>query len=189
MEEPPRTALAIDPALIELCKRGDLSGYERVYRLLGPRLRSLAWNMLGSPTDADDAVQETFLKVFRSISNIRADATFTTWVFRILVNTCRDMLRARNARGENNAPDVNGMEEVFFRSRAADPSLRHSIETALRLLNPRHREVFLMAEVEGLKHAEIAGILDIPVGTSKSWLFEAKRALQSHLTIRKEPQS
>ena len=80
------------------CRAGDLHAYERLYRLQGARMRNLARNLLGTQSDAEDAVQETFLKIQRSIATFRGQSSFVTWTFRILVNTCHDLRRSRTRR-------------------------------------------------------------------------------------------
>src|SRR5271167_4235495 len=89
-----------DTALAAACRAGDLHAYERLYRLEGARMRNLARNLLGTQSDAEDAVQETFLKVQRSIASFRGQSSFVTWTFRILVNTCHDLRRSRMRRKE-----------------------------------------------------------------------------------------
>lgn len=169
-----RVEPATDLHWVEECKRGSLGAFEQLYQQHGSRLKSIAYNLLGNRSDAEDAVQEAFLKVYRSIGSFQGQSAFSTWIYRILVNTCLDIQRGRKRRAEE--PDT------LPRGQSSSVALRIALERALGALNPKHRLVFLLAEVEGLKHNEIAGILDIPEGTSKSWLFEAKRTLQRSLS-------
>src|SRR5713226_8091600 len=100
---PSRTAvdaLSEDAALAAACRSGDLRAYERLYAMHGERMKNLARNVLGNPIDAEDAVQETFLKVQRSIGTFRGQSSFVTWTFRILVNTCHDARRSRMRKKE-----------------------------------------------------------------------------------------
>ena len=94
-----------DAALAAACRAGDLAAYERLYFAQGARMRNLARNLLRSPSDAEDAVQETFLKIQRSIAGFRGQSSFVTWAFRILVNTCYDMRRSRLRRKEDSRND------------------------------------------------------------------------------------
>src|SRR3982074_378565 len=89
-----------DGALADACRAGDLRAYERLYSLQGARMKNLARNILGNALDAEDAVQDTFLKVQRSISSFRGQSSFVTWTFRILVNTCHDARRKRVRKKE-----------------------------------------------------------------------------------------
>ncbi|MBV8515285.1 MAG: RNA polymerase sigma factor, partial [Acidobacteria bacterium] len=86
-------ARAEDSALAAACQAGDLRAYEQLFAQQGTRMKNLARNLLGNPLDAEDAVQETFLKIQRSIAGFRGQSSFVTWTFRILVNTCHDARR------------------------------------------------------------------------------------------------
>ena len=155
--------------------------FEELYRSHGARMKSVAYNILGSTADAEDAVQEAFLRAFRGMSSFKGTARASTWFYRILVNTCHDIGRQRRRRrGETEL----GPEEQLppsTASPAGDAPLRVTLEKALAGLRPRPRDVFLLFEVEGFLHREIAEILDIAEGTSKALLFEAKRELQAAL--------
>jgi RNA polymerase sigma-70 factor (ECF subfamily) len=184
MEAPNRTTNAVpeDAALAAGCLAGEMRAYERFYQLQGARMRNLARNLLGSRTDAEDAVQDTFLKIQRGIKGFRGQSSFVTWTFRILVNTCHDMRRSRMRRREQTRDD-SGSEAPMAEQRApgAHPSLRMALERALAALTQHQREVFLLYEVEGFRHAEIATLLEISETASKNTLFQAKKSLRSML--------
>jgi RNA polymerase sigma-70 factor (ECF subfamily) len=173
-----------EPALVEGCRRGDLSAFEELYRSHGARMKSVAFNILGNATDAEDAVQEAFLRVYRSMGAFKGTARLSTWMFRILVNACHDIGRQRRRRRDETEL---GPEDQLPASRApaSDAPLRVALEKAVARLRPRQRDVFLLFEVEGFLHREIADILDIAEGTSKALLFEARRELQSALGARR----
>src|SRR4029077_15390024 len=101
---------AEDTVLAASCQSGDLRAYERLYSLHGARMKNLARNILGSSADAEDAVQETFLKVKGGIASFRGQSSFVTWSFRILVNTCydarRSRLRKKEVASEDNQPET-----------------------------------------------------------------------------------
>lgn len=162
-----------DAELVEGCKRGNLRAYERLYELHSARMKSLAFHLTGSRADAEDTVQETFLKVYRAVRGFEGQSSLSTWIYRILINCCYDVMRKQQRLAETPA-------SRDFRSDTNLP-LKIALERALNSLNDRQRIVFLMFEVEGLKHSEIAGILEVPEGTSRSWLFEAKRELKRQL--------
>ncbi len=177
----PVTQAAPDADMAELCRRGDRLGYERLYQAHSARMKSIAWNMLRNHQDAEDAVQDTFLKVQRGIHTYNGQAAFSTWVFRILVNTCTDTQRSRQRQTEDLPENLTGHEP--------NVPLRIALGRALAQLTEKHRAVFLLAEAEGFTHAEIATILNIPLGTSKGWLFEARRELQRLLSTGTDPAS
>jgi len=162
-----------DAELLEGCRRGNLRAFERLYELHGSRMKSLAFHLLGSRADAEDTVQEAFLKVFRAIRAFEGQSSLSTWIYRILINCCYDVMRTEQKRAETPTRRETGSESKI--------PLKIALERALERLNERQRIVFLMFEVEGLRHSEIAGILEVPEGTSRSWLFEAKRELKRTL--------
>jgi RNA polymerase sigma-70 factor (ECF subfamily) len=171
-----------DARLAAACQAGDLRAYERLYALHGTRMKNLARNVLGSAVDAEDAVQETFLKVQRSIASFRGQSSFVTWTYRILINTCYDARRSRWRKKEVTTDDDS--EETPRReprAPGAHPSLRMALERALAKLTRHQRDVFLLYEVEGFRHAEIAGMLGITEAASKNTLFQAKKNLREML--------
>jgi len=179
-----------EAALVEACKKGDLHAYERLYEAQGPRMKSLAYNMLGNTSDAEDAVQEAFLKIYRKAKQFRGRSAFMTWIYRILINACYESMRKRQRRGTE--MELGESEEKSFPVTATqwrDHPLRLTLEKSLKQLPERNRTIFLLFEVEGFKHGEIAGIMNIPEGTSKNLLFEARRALQRKLLASKPERS
>jgi RNA polymerase sigma-70 factor, ECF subfamily len=170
-----------DGILVEECRRGDLSGFEKLYQRHGSRMKSVACNLLENTSDAEDAVQEAFLKVYRSMRFFQGQSSFSTWVYRILVNTCLDMRRKRRGR---EAPETGRVasETAQMVAPHLNYPLRLTLEELLGKLDGRLRQVFLLFEVEGFQHAEIANILDISEASSKHALFEAKRELRRLLS-------
>jgi len=167
-----------EAGLLEACRRGEVSAFERLYQTHGSRMKSLAMNLLGNRSDAEDAVQETFLKIYRAASTFRGGAKLSTWTYRVLVNTCYDLLRRRARRTE--APEAGTPREDPGAARVpeADHPLRLDLEASLASLDPKRRSAFLLFEVEGFSHREVGDILGVPEGKSRTLLFEAKRELQ-----------
>lgn len=171
----PETEYSNEAELVAGCRRRDIRAFEQVYLAHGGRLKSIAYRILGSRSDAEDAVQEAFLKFYRGVDAFHAQSSIGTWLCRILINSCYDLARKRQREA---APPAE--------ERTAAPKnqlpLKVALDDALGRIHPRHRMVFLLFEVEGLKHAEIAAILEVPEGTSKAWLFEARKELKRMLT-------
>jgi RNA polymerase sigma-70 factor (ECF subfamily) len=163
-----------DAELIQASKRGDLSAFEEIHAAHAGRMKSIAFHMLGDRSDAEDAVQEAFLKIYRGVGAIHGDSTLAPWIYRILLNCCYDLGRKRRRQAESPLET----EPAIPNNLPLQVALRH----ALTRIHPQHRLVFWLFEVEGLRHSEVAAILEIPEGTSKKWLFEAKRELQRLLT-------
>jgi RNA polymerase sigma-70 factor (ECF subfamily) len=174
-------ALSEDAALAAACRSGDLRAYERLYAMHGARMKNLARNVLGNPIDAEDAVQDTFLKVQRSIASFRGQSSFVTWTYRILINTCYDARRSRLRKKEVANDDSEETPRPEPRAPGAHPTLRMALERALEKLTRHQRDVFLLYEVEGFRHAEIAGMLEMTETASKNTLFQAKRNLRQML--------
>ena len=172
-----------DTRLLEECRAGNVTAFERLYELHGTRMKSIAANLLGSVTDAEDAVQDSFLKIYRGAATFRGDARFSTWVYRVLVNSCYDMLRRHKRRPvEVRSEEGVTREKPDLSAPASDHPLRLSLEACVKDLDPRRRAAFLLFAVEGFTHREVGDILGVPEGTSKTLLFEAKRELQRRLT-------
>lgn len=151
------------------------ANFEQLYRTHGERMKSIAYNHLGSVSDAEDAVQETFLKIHRAISTFTGEASFSTWAYRILINTCYDHLRKRKRRGDEESLDETPVERT---ASSVDDTKRMMLRRLLERLPEQRRSVFTLFEIEGLSHAEIAGILGISEANSKWILFSTKKQLQ-----------
>ncbi len=184
LEAPGNADLALDPdaKLAHDCRSGSLSAYEQLYSLHGARMKSIAMNMLGNTCDAEDAVQDAFLKIYRGVDRFDGRSAFATWIYRILVNVCYDLARKRRRRkAEVQESELQSRSFERSASGTSDHPLRLTLERSLEQLSERSRSVFLLFEVEGFRHREIAAILNIPEGTSKNLLFEAKKQLQKLL--------
>jgi RNA polymerase sigma-70 factor (ECF subfamily) len=143
-------------------------------------MKSVAMNLLGNTSDAEDAVQEAFLKLYRGLAGFKGDSALSSWLYRILVNACYDLGRRRKRRAEVTEPEPMGNRPAFDPpAPGVDPSMGLTIERSLDRLPPLPRSVFVLFEVEGFKHREIAEILGIAEGTSKHALFTAKKELQA----------
>jgi RNA polymerase sigma-70 factor, ECF subfamily len=159
-----------DADLIDACKQGDLAAFEQIYAVHAGRMKSIAFHLLGNRTDAEDAVQEAFLKVYRGVRAFEGQSGFASWIYRILINCCHDAGRKRQRQSEQEIET----EPAIPTNVPLQVALRH----ALGRIHPGHRMVFWLFEAEGFRHSEIAAIMEMPEGTSKKWLFEAKRELK-----------
>ena len=171
---------------------GNIADFRSLFEAHGEKMKSVAYQLLRNHSDAEDAVQEAFLKAYRGVENFRGHSAVSTWVYRILVNACHDMRRKRNRREdsleerEENMPGTTGREVSGTRtSEPGSSPLRVELNGALEKLHPTMRTVFILFEVEGFRHREISKMLDIPEGTSKNLLFRAKRELQDILLSRR----
>ena len=170
-----------EESLLDGIRAGDVSAFERLYELHGARMKSVAANLLGNASDAEDAVQEAFLKIYRGAAAFRGGSRLSTWIYRVLVNSCYDMMRRRRRRPVEVVETGPAGEEIQFSARESDHPLRLALEASVKDLEPRRRSAFVLYAVEGFTHREVGEILGVPEGTSKALLFEARRDLQRRL--------
>jgi RNA polymerase sigma-70 factor, ECF subfamily len=173
-----------DAELAEACKNGNLAAYEQLFATHGARMKSIALNILGSAPDAEDAVQEAFIKIYCNVGHFKGESAFKTWIYKILVNACYDFARKRRSQKALTG-ELEGNSSISFTATFNHP-LKMTLERSLSKLGEPMKTVFLLFEVEGFKHREIAQILSIKEGTSKSLLFDAKKELQ-RLLWKSEP--
>ena len=176
----------VERELIRKCVAGDARWYEPLVRAYeGPGMR-VAVGMMRDEDAAHDALQETFVKVFRKLDQFDLSRTFGPWFFQVLRNQCRDMLRSRKARAKHIGHDER-LEERPAGERW-DPGRHMERTDAKRILweglegvGDEHREILVLKELEDFRYHEIAKILDIPEGTVASRLYHARRALRDEL--------
>ena len=157
---------------------GDERAFERLYRRHVPRIHSLARRMMG-PENADEATQDAFVRAWEKLGTFRAEAAFGTWLHRLAINV---FLSRRADEGRRKERVVTGDGVMDQMSGVPDrPDLSMDFETAIGRLPPRAREVFVLHDVEGFKHREIAELLEVNEGTSKAQLHRARTMLRRHL--------
>jgi len=181
-------ARAEDTRVAEACRSGSVGAYEDLYRAQSAKMKSIAMNLLGNSHDAEDVVQETFLKIHRGIRYFKGQSAFSTWTYRILVNCCHDLHRRRVRRQETPEQDLAPENETFESPAVSgDHPLRLMLEKCVAQLTPHMRSVFLLYEVEGFKHSEIGAILGISEMASKNALYQGKRRLREMLSTSSRP--
>ena len=176
---------AIDPEILERARNGDIAAMESIYGHFKRPVFGIAWRYTGNAAAAEDLLQDVFLKVFSNIRDVRNTETFAGWVYKIAVNTCFSYLRKMKTRFDKTVPlsDVEGrLDEAVYDSHETD--LAKSIDEAAAALPSGLRSVFLLYDVQGFKHEEIAGILGCSVGNSKSQLFKARMRIREFLKDR-----
>ena len=173
--------------LILRCRRGDEAAFEALIRAHEKRVYTLCRRMCRNEDDALEAAQDTFLAVWRGIGAFRADAAFSTWLYRLAANACLDLLRREKKRGGDVSLDggesqlalADGAplpEEAAIR---ADP--RRMVREALYALPDDYRQILLLRETEQLSYQEIAEVTGLELGTVKSRISRARQALRDHL--------
>ena len=158
---------------------GDHAAFERLYRGHVGRIHALARRMVGDDV-AEDLTQEVFIRAWSKLGSFRGDARFATWLHRLAVNlllTRRETLRKREAK----AVTADGVLDRLVAPRQRSPGAAVDLEAALARLPDGARQIFVLYDVEGYGHEEIAELVGISVGTSKSQLHRARMLLRGHL--------
>jgi RNA polymerase sigma-70 factor (ECF subfamily) len=174
-ETPIRAGLDTDVAL---AAGGDSCAFERVYRLHVARIHSLTRRMLGSQ-DADEVTQDIFVRTWQKLSQFRGDSAFATWLHRLAVNVVIERRRSFAIQRGRMTDDRDVLDALTVAPARAD--LTVDFESAIEQLPPGAREIFVLHDVEGYKHREIAVMLEIATGTSKRQLHRARMLLRRHL--------
>ena len=172
---------AADLELAERCRQGDPDAFEELYRAHAGRLYGLIFRMAGSVQEAEDLLQDVFLNAHRKLGSFRGDSTLGTWLYRMAVNQCLDFLRGRQAKmaRTTGSLDEEGADEPI----AAAPQVptavsRIDLERAIAQLPAGCRAAFVLHDVEGFEHHEVASMLGVSVGTSKSQVHKARMKLR-----------
>jgi RNA polymerase sigma-70 factor (ECF subfamily) len=186
----PEPAPNSDLALAIAAGKGDMSAFEKLYERHNRRVYSLCLRMTQNSAEAEDLAQEAFIQLFRKIGSFRGDSAFTTWLHRLTVNQCLMHFRKRSVKLERTTEE--GETPVQIVSGTENPNAmpvmdRIALDNALTQLPPGYRTVFVLHDVEGHEHEEIAKMLGVAVGTSKSQLHKARMKLRKILKARNEP--
>jgi len=174
---------------IQRAQQGDAEAFERIYRLHNRRVYALCLRMVGNTAEAEDLTQEAFLQLFRKIGTFRGESAFSTWLHRLAVNVVLMRLRkktlAETSLDETTEPDEDAGGP---RKDIGGPDLRLSgsvdrvnLERAVERLPPGYRSIFVLHDVQGYEHNEIAVIMNCSIGNSKSQLHKARMRLRELL--------
>jgi len=180
-----------DEVLVQKTKNGDLDAFDELVRRYEGKIYGLAYRFMGNHADAGDLAQDTFIRIYQALSGFRGDAAFSTWLYRIAANICRDELRKRQRRhsvsmeemidaSPANVPTADGSyspEETVQRR-----EVQRQVQLCLNELTDDHRLVLIMREIQGLSYEEIASALQCSIGTVKSRISRARNALKEKLS-------
>jgi RNA polymerase sigma-70 factor (ECF subfamily) len=180
-----------DMALAQQSAGGDMQAFEELYRRHSRRVYSLCLRMTANVEKAEDLAQDVFVHLFRKIGSFRGQSAFTTWLHRVTVNQVLMHFRKRSVKAEQTTDD--GETPIQIVKGTSDPNAmpvidRIALDKAIALLPPGYRSVFILHDVEGHEHTEVANILGCSVGTSKSQLHKARMKLRNLLTQKNQPQ-
>jgi RNA polymerase sigma-70 factor (ECF subfamily) len=185
-----RAALLGDASFADLIRRaqgGDTGAMEAIYSRLKTPLFNLAFRYTFNRAAAEDLLQEIFLKVFSHLEDVQNMDTFIAWAYRIALNTCFSYLREKKVEFQKTVSltDVEDTVQDISRDVSPENDVRKPLDKAIGTLPHRLREIFLLHDVQGFKHGEIARMLGLSVGTSKSQLFKARLKLRNYLIDRR----
>ncbi len=178
------SSVATETQLIARAQRGDEEAFAALFETHKRRVYSLCLRMIGNPTEAEDLTQEAFLQLFRKISTFRSESAFSTWLHRLAVNVVLMHLRKKGLNQISLDETENSQGEPIKRDygdedrRLVGSIDRIGLNRAIAELPPGYRTVFILHDVEGYEHNEIAEIMNCSIGNSKSQLNKARLKLR-----------
>lgn len=181
-----------DLDLVLRSRAGDTRAFDELVEKYTPRLYGLVYHMTSNREDTNDILQDVFAKAYRALRRFRGKSSFYTWIYSIATNMTLNFLKKRNRRRTMSLDDVDlsieNDSDFIEATSKSDPvretnisELQERLNMAMQQLSVDHRAVVTMFDIQGMPHAEIAGILGISEGTVRSRLFYAHRQLQSYL--------
>lgn len=179
MSTPTQAAHSADDRITR-AQAGDAEAFEELYRENLGRIYAVVLRMTRNKTQAEDLTQEAFIRAWQKIGSFRGDSAFSTWLHRLAVNVVLTALKTQSRKSEKvfTTDDLVPFERPGVQRK---PGTKMDLETAIAQLPDRAREVFILYEVEGYKHEEIAGMLGIAAGTTKAQLHRARNMLREVL--------
>ena len=182
-----------DEVLVRRTQNGDNAAFDVLVGRYKERLYATVYHMTSNHEDANDLVQDTFIKAYKSLRSFRGQSSFYTWVYRIAVNRTINFIKRRKNRSQYSLDDMDSsiqtdpdlvelMSHVTPRREVALTELQQKLNEALQQLSEPHRAVVVMHDVQGMTHADIARVMKCSEGTVRSRLFYARQQLQGLLS-------
>ena len=180
----PRLALG-DDGLVDRARRGDVDAFEQLYRLHAGRVYALCLRLAADPVVARELAQDTFVKAWEALPRFRADASLTTWLHRIAVNALLERRRGEKRRSARVSltDDEDAAEMIVAVVAAPDVATAIDLERAVGALPPGVRRAFVLHDVEGYTHEEIAAMTGLAAGTLRAQLHRARQLLMRALSL------
>jgi RNA polymerase sigma-70 factor (ECF subfamily) len=176
-----------DEELVEACQAGEASAFDVLVGRWQDRIRGAAYRFLGSEEEARDVAQEAFLKAYQALGGFKREARFSSWLYQIATNLCRDRLRRRRTRAAVSLEELEETGPVMVETRPGaherllEMDLARAVRRAVHALPEEQREVVILKEYQGLTFLEIAQALDVPVSTVKTRLYRGLGQLRLRL--------
>ena len=172
-------------ALVARAQRGDVAAFEALYHATSGRVFALCMRMSGDQVHATELMQDVFVKIWEKLSLFRGESAFSTWVHRLAVNTVLEARRREGRRGnyEERGAILEGVGDSGSEERGTRPRIEHrlDLEAAISKLPPGARQVFVLHDVEGYQHNEIARMTGLAEGTLRAQLHRARKLLMEML--------
>jgi RNA polymerase sigma-70 factor (ECF subfamily) len=162
---------------VRLAQSGDQGAFEQIYRENAGRVYALCLRLTGDPVQAQDLTQDVFVRAWEKLPSFRGESAFSSWLHRLAVNVVLSGRRA-DFRRENRVALAEDLDAVGAAALGPPPGVALDLERAIAALPPGARAVFVLHDIEGYEHQEIAGMTGIAAGTSKAHLFRARRLLR-----------
>lgn len=190
--DPINYSVAKDFDLTQAAASGDMVAFEELYQRHHRRVYSLCLRMLQNSYEAEDLTQDVFIQLYRKVGGFRGDSAFTTWLHRLAVNQVLMHFRKRNVKNEK-VTDDGELPDQIVTGTAHPEKMRIidkiALESAIDQLPEGYKNVYVLHDVEGFEHAEVAKILGCSIGTSKSQLHKARLKLRKLLNRKTNPRA
>ena len=181
---------ATDLAAVERTRAGDTAAFRVLVERYGRSVFRLAFRMTANEFDAEDVVQETFLRAFKQLDSYESRSSFSTWLYRIAANYSLDLIRSRKRHASRRVTESPDEEDILDSVKATDPGqdriyysaqVRERLDAALQLLSEQERTAFLLRHFEGQSIEQIGAVLDLGVSATKNSIFRAVRKIREAL--------
>lgn len=174
--------------LIEKARNGDMNSFRILVEKSKKQVYYLAYDLIGNHYDAEDVSQEVFIKAFKSLKKYRGDAKFSTWLYRITLNTCLTIRNKKSYSASKKQDSIDDYEDLASHTYQSDPErmaereiIQKNINRAMKKLSEKEKSVFVLKNHNGLSFNEISEIMSVAVGTLKSLNFRALKKMKNEL--------
>ena len=184
-----------DEELVARSKTGDTESFNQLVKRWERPIFALAYRTLGREEEARDVTQETFLRAFRALGGFKGDAKFSSWLYRIALNLCRDWMRKERRAPLVGVPEGVELEQLAsergpsetVEDLAARAELSAVVEAAMKVLPAEQRQAIILKEYHGLTFQEIADVMKCPLSTVKTRVYQGLSTLRTHLAEQMAP--
>jgi len=176
---------SIDNSIIEKAAGGDISAFEEIYKTFSSMVYTLAYGVTQNRMDAEEATQDVFVRIYRSLKDFRFGSSFSTWIYRIAMNTAINVYHKNTKRRNSSIPYDEAGDLIPAVPHASKDEIEKQeataqVDTLLKALSPEHRTCIVLREIEGLEYSQMAEVLAIPINTVRSRLKRAREALVAY---------